>query len=174
MEGATLYSVSGVDSKSAPKYLYLDEVGTTLTAGVAYIYESTAAADIVCTLTSSDKVAAATDGALVGTYAATTAVADTYVLSAGQWLHVVEGKEPTIGANKAYLNLENVTETSAGVKAMSFVDELTTGIGLTPMDEVGSPKFNVQSSKIYNLAGQRMNKLQKGVNIVNGKKVLVK
>ena len=174
VEGATLYSVSGVDSKEMPKTLYLDEVGTALTAGVAYIYESTAAADIVCTLTSSDKVAAATDGALVGTYAATTAVADTYVLSAGKWLKVVAGDEPTIGANKAYLNLENVTETSAGVKAMSFVDELTIGIGLTPMDEVGSSKFNVQSSKIYNLAGQRMNKLQKGVNIVNGKKVLVK
>ena len=27
---------------------------------------------------------------------------------------------------------------------------------------------------IYNLAGQRMQKLQKGVNIVGGKKVLVK
>jgi hypothetical protein len=27
---------------------------------------------------------------------------------------------------------------------------------------------------IYNLSGQRLNSLQKGINIVNGKKVLVK
>ena len=27
---------------------------------------------------------------------------------------------------------------------------------------------------IYNLAGQRLSKLQKGINIVNGKKILVK
>ena len=31
-----------------------------------------------------------------------------------------------------------------------------------------------QSAEIYNLAGQRLSKLQKGINIVNGKKVLVK
>lgn len=32
----------------------------------------------------------------------------------------------------------------------------------------------LQSSEIYNLAGQRISKLQKGINIVNGKKVFVK
>jgi hypothetical protein len=31
-----------------------------------------------------------------------------------------------------------------------------------------------QAISIYNLAGQRLEKLQKGINIVNGKKVLVK
>ena len=52
--------------------------------------------------------------------------------------------------------------------------QLPVGIGLTPMDEAESSKFNVQSSKIYNLAGQQLSKPQKGVNIVNGKKVVVK
>ena len=37
---------------------------------------------------------------------------------------------------------------------------------------------NVQTTKgndvIYNLAGQRLSKMQKGVNIVNGKKIFVK
>ena len=31
-----------------------------------------------------------------------------------------------------------------------------------------------QPVAIYNLAGQRLNKMQKGINIINGKKVLVK
>ena len=30
----------------------------------------------------------------------------------------------------------------------------------------------VNGQSIYNLAGQRMNKMQKGVNIINGKKIL--
>ena len=35
--------------------------------------------------------------------------------------------------------------------------------------------FDAQdNAEIYNLAGQRIRKLQKGVNIINGKKVLVK
>jgi hypothetical protein len=31
---------------------------------------------------------------------------------------------------------------------------------------------NDQNSVIYNLAGQRLNKVQKGINIINGKKIL--
>ncbi len=49
------------------------------------------------------------------------------------------------------------------------------------MDEAENSKFNVQSSKfndqssmIYNLAGQQLSKPQKGVNIIKGKKVVVK
>ena len=77
-----------------------------------------------------------------------------------------------IGANKAYLNLD---DDIAGVKGVLLnFDELVDGIGLTPIDEVESSKFNVQSSKIYNLAGQRLSKPMKGINIVNGKKVMVK
>jgi hypothetical protein len=30
----------------------------------------------------------------------------------------------------------------------------------------------VNGQSIYNLAGQRLNKMQKGINIVNGKKIL--
>jgi len=43
------------------------------------------------------------------------------------------------------------------------------------INEVESSKLKVEScGAVYNLAGQRIQKLQKGVNIVNGKKVLVK
>lgn len=53
--------------------------------------------------------------------------------------------------------------------------ELPVGIESLPaMDEAKSSKFNVQSSMIYNLAGQQLSKPQRGVNIINGKKVVVK
>lgn len=32
----------------------------------------------------------------------------------------------------------------------------------------------MDNAEIFNVAGQRMNKLQRGINIVNGKKVLIK
>ena len=53
--------------------------------------------------------------------------------------------------------------------------ELPVGIESLPaMDEAKSSMFNVQSSMIYNLAGQQLSKPQHGVNIINGKKVVVK
>lgn len=70
-----------------------------------------------------------------------------------------------IGANKAYLQLG---ADIAGVKGLvlNFDDE-------TGVNEVKSEGVNSEKS-IFNLAGQRMSRVQKGVNIVNGKKVLVK
>lgn len=39
-------------------------------------------------------------------------------------------------------------------------------------DAITSPFGKTEEEAIYNLAGQRLNKMQKGINIVNGKKVL--
>ena len=66
--------------------------------------------------------------------------------------------EGTIKAGKAYL------ETSADVKAI-FFGEVETGIS----DVIDVKDF---SGAIYNLSGQRVNKAQKGIYIINGKKVL--
>ena len=66
-----------------------------------------------------------------------------------------------IPAGKAYLN------TSAGVKGFTFLFE----DDATGLDAVNGEGFMV-NGPIYNLAGQRVNKMQKGINIVNGKKIL--
>ena len=73
-----------------------------------------------------------------------------------------------IGANKAYLQLD--ADLAAGVKGLLLNFDIATGIdGLTP-----DPSLSKKGEEIFNLAGQRMSRVQKGVNIVNGKKVLVK
>ena len=65
----------------------------------------------------------------------------------------------TIAAGKAYIKSE------AGVKAFYFTENGTTGIA--------SPLVKTEEGTIiYNLSGQRINKLQKGINIVDGKKIL--
>ena len=66
----------------------------------------------------------------------------------------------TIAAGKAYIKSE------AGVKAFYFTEDGTTGI-----DNV-NVNANLNEGAIYNIAGQRINKLQKGINIVGGKKIL--
>ena len=80
-------------------------------------------------------------------------------LSSGIGFYKV-GTGITIPAGKAYLVVSN------GVKAFyGFEDEDPDGISLTPA-------LSSREGEIYNLAGQRISKMQKGINIVNGKKVL--
>ncbi len=66
-----------------------------------------------------------------------------------------------IKAGKAYL------ENASGVKAFIFGEDNSTGIA--DLNEVKG-----SDNAVYNLAGQRLQKMQKGINIVNGKKILVK
>ena len=70
----------------------------------------------------------------------------------------------SIAGFKAYLPAANFP--SAGVKGFTFIfDDDATGIN----EEL---RMKNEESSIYNLAGQRINKMQKGINIVNGKKIL--
>ncbi len=107
-------------------------------------------------------------GVLVGTYTDIQPEAGNYVLQnkdnkVGFYLIGNEDGDPTpwVRANRAYL----VAPSTAGVKAFYF-DDAADGI----------QNMNVEKGDdvIYNLAGQRLSTLQRGVNIVNGKKVLVK
>ena len=80
-----------------------------------------------------------------------------------------------IGANKAYLQLPTSDlETAFAAKArleLAFEDSTTAVSEVKGLSPTPSP---VSEGSIFNVAGQRMSKLQKGVNIVNGKKVFVK
>ena len=73
----------------------------------------------------------------------------------------------TLDAGKAYLQLS--TASVAGVKALKIEfdeNDDPTGIAITPA--------STEKQTIYNLAGQRVSQPQKGIHIINGKKVLTK
>ena len=70
----------------------------------------------------------------------------------------------TIPAGKAYLVS---SETGPLVKAFYFVGDGETAIG-----SIQNSNFEIQNGEVYNLAGQKLSKMQKGVNIINGYKVL--
>jgi hypothetical protein len=69
----------------------------------------------------------------------------------------------TIFAGKAYIEIEN-----AGVKAFTFFydEDDPTGIETIEHSQLTTDQ------PIYNVAGQRISKMQKGINIVSGKKIL--
>ena len=72
---------------------------------------------------------------------------------------------------RAFRGYFEVNDVSSEIKAfeMNFEDE-DDPTGIKTIYSVQSP----MNDAIYNLAGQRMGKMQKGINIVNGKKVFIK
>ena len=107
-----------------------------------------------------------TVGLLTGVYEDTPAPVGSYVLQNNNdrigFYQVAAGQQPTVKANRCYL-----TAPAAGVKAFFFNADDATAI------ESVENAANVETP-VFNLAGQRLGKMQKGINIVNGKKVLVK
>ena len=76
---------------------------------------------------------------------------------------VAEGKQPTVKAGHAYLQVAS----EAKALTLSFADGTVTGI-----NSISAEKKT--SNDIFNLAGQRVAAPQKGLYIMNGKKVIVK
>lgn len=105
-------------------------------------------------------------GTLSPTYI-TTVVGDytNFGLSGGSFVKINAG---TIKANKAYLPVLTANLPS-DVKAFTFIFEDDDADGIETVD---SRQQTTDNSPIYNLAGQRISKMQKGINIVNGKKIL--
>ena len=96
--------------------------------------------------------------------AADTEAAGKYVLAKpeGNEVGFYLADKGTIAAGKAYL------EGAANVKAFYFAEDDATGI-----ENIEHSTLNIEhSDAIYNVAGQRISKLQKGINIIDGKKVL--
>lgn len=149
---------------------------STIVAGKPYLvkpktadYDALSATD-VAVVTSVEKSSATADGYTVnyvGTYAGTTVNDETaggnaFVVKNNGIYHV--NSDVSVGAYRAYFTVEAGTP----VKALIFdFDELPTAINAVEAAQN-------EKAEIYNLAGQRLNKAQKGVNIINGKKVLVK
>ncbi len=101
--------------------------------------------------------------AVTGVYADTEAPAASYVLQNQDgnvaFYLVEEASQPTVGAYHAYLTVDS------SVKAFGL------GEGETA---IRSLQAEGEGSVIYNLSGQRVQKTQRGIYVVNGKKVVRK
>ena len=104
---------------------------------------------------------------LTGFYTAQTIDAGNYVLQTQGGVQAFYKLTEAAIANQVYRAY--LTAPAADVKAFYF--DFNDATAIAKIQDSGS---KIQDSEIFNLAGQKMSKLQKGVNIVNGKKVLVK
>lgn len=154
------YTCAAVDDKS----LTLETV-SALEANKPYIIEGAWNETV-----SGDALGAAltyTEGLLTGTYADMDAINETYILQkqdekVGFFQVDTNEAQPKVRANRAYLTVPS----SAGVKAFYLG-----GVA----DAIQNVFTKVAAGEIYDLAGRKVQKMQKGgVYIIDGKKVSVK
>lgn len=170
IEGAKAYKVSEVDVENSK--VNLEQITGTIKGGVPFILKSDGADDDFDIPLADESDVVPTGNALIGTLAPTF-VAQTngdytnfaYSKSNGCFIKL-NSNGNTLPANRAYLPINLGSSGEAKAFTLSFVD--VDGISETTRLDVNS------DDAIYNLAGQRLAKPQKGINIINGKKVLVK
>ena len=165
ISNATLYQI---DSKivvgGALKGINISEVGTSFNAGQAYIFKASDSEISVSSFTGS-YTDAITTGAIVGNYSSSADVATGMYIIKDNKLYQA-GTGVTIGQYRAYIDLDKVTSTtSRGANSIFFGDDAT---GIESVQNENSENV------IFNLQGQRVNNVQKGLVIVGGKKMLRK
>ncbi len=165
-EGVTASTYSYADSKIEVSKTYV--AGKVIPAGTGVVLQGGQGTyDFVITTEAGEEDA---NNALRGTdeAALTTDGGVFYALSTKNGSNVGfywmrnDGAAFTNGAHKAYLALP-----SSGVKGFAFGLE----DDATAIETIVDGQQTTEGA-IYNLAGQRINKMQKGINIVNGKKIL--
>jgi hypothetical protein len=165
-EGVTAYTAKITDGAEGTtpgdyKFLTLKEVGATIPALTPVILKATPETYVFNVAADVDAVE---NNDLMGSFVDVDATGN-YVLAKpeGKAAGFYKADKGNIKAGKAYL--VGNTGPLAGVKAFLFAGDDATSIS--------NLNVNVNdNSPIYNLAGQRISKMQKGINIVNGKKIL--
>ena len=173
-EGVTAYKVTGAEGKE----LTLESVGTVIPAGEPVIVYAEVAEgqtkDVEFAYTAEEATKSGDNllkGNLYESNVAPTEGYDAYVMALNgsevvmgkAMLNVNENTQFKNRANKAYLELQQ--EVAAGAAMFSF----GRGEGTTGIDNAELTNDNVV---IYDLAGRRVEKMEKGIYIVNGKKVI--
>lgn len=164
--GATIYSIEGKKTVNGTvKYVSLVEE-TEMKAGQAYLFEATMSE---ITFKKGTGYASAPNNdlanGLVGVYGRTNVPSDCYIVTNNK---LAKGDGNTVGANRAYIDLNAVPELTSEAKGIRFYLDGTDGVS-------GVVAATGKANRVYNLAGLRMAQpSQRGVYIVDGKKVLVK
>lgn len=160
--GVQAFTISGIEENGK---LTLVEQKNTIPAHTPVIVYSESASGINEVQFGVATSSTATSKYLTGVYTDTKAPVGSYVLQNQRgrvgFYQVQEGIQPMVRANRAYLTVP----ASANVKAF-YMEDAT---AIQAVEELLGGK-----AEIYDLAGRRLQKLQKGINIVGGKKVLVK
>lgn len=166
--GATFYSIAGkrVNANDEPTAIVLEEV-QDIEAGVPYIFlasEST----LHVTYSGQATDAAGSYNGLVGSFAGQDVEEGMYLLSNNQIVKC--GTGCTIGANRAYIDMNEVPEYSEGSVAPSRMRV----IGLEGATGIDGLIIEGDAVRCYNLSGIRIPRGTKGITIINGRTIINK
>lgn len=165
---ARAFNVTGVEKGC----VVLEEIGTGIIPAFSpVLIENTGMFET--TITSNydpealpDPLPSFSNGLLTGTLEEIEAPAGTYILSPifgseGAQFSIVESENTLLNAYEAYLNAPETTS-----EIIKIISPLSSG--------VKNIIDNESEAEIFDIEGNRLEKLQKGINILNGVKVLVK
>ena len=155
--GYSAWAVMGVSGTD----ITFQQITGAVEAGTGVLLKGEASATISPVYVASGD--AVSGNKLVGITTATHIEADQYYGLSGREFKKV--KAGTVPAGKALLPASVVN--GSGVKTLNFVFE----DDATAIKTIDNGQLTTEGV-IYNVAGQRMSKMQKGINIVNGKKIL--
>lgn len=173
-ENAYIYTVSGKSTDG--KTIYISYYNGLLQAGVPYIYKSLSDAGVkFYQIENSTLVASAgtAPNGLTGCLSATSITKDAncYVLKNNQW-YLVHSDDFKCGANRAYIDMTNMTVVTSSAKAMSMdVQGELTAINAAEVNDDGG------NEATYSITGMKIDSdknLPKGLYIRGGKKFIVK
>lgn len=168
IEGAKAYKVNTIDNKNGK--VMLTQITGTIKGGVPFILKADGddatfeipLADESTTVPLGNLLV----GTLAPTFVAQTSGDDTnFAYSKSNKCFVKLGEAGnTVPANRAYLPVKLSGNNPAKSFALTFDNA----------DGIARTQIEGGEERVYNLAGQRLQKAQRGVNIINGRKVLVK
>ncbi len=153
-----------VGTKTGDKLTFTPINQVPANTGLLLVYNGEKTEDVPVIASAS----AVENNCLVGVNVETTINSTDYILNVvnGGAGFYKAGTYTTLGAHKAYIP----AAVGGNVKGFTidFEDDAT---GISLMEDGRS---QMEDGAIYNVAGQRLSKTQKGINIVNGKKIAVK
>lgn len=145
---------------ASKKFVTLNEIAEVPANTGVLLVNETGATTATVTI-KNDATATVSDNALVGTLAPhAKAAGDLFLGNNEGVVGFYDWAGTSLAANRAYIP----ATTAAGVRALLF-DNTTTG--------VNAATLNNASQKVFDLQGRRVEKAQKGLYIVNGKKVVL-
>ena len=162
----TDFSAWQITDISSSNEITFEQVTGSVKGGTGLFLKGEAGATV--TIPSADSSNELTGNLLVGTLAPSYFAANQIYGLAGNTFK--KNSAGSIRANRAYIPADYITGGGSGVKPFTFIfEDDATGISL-----MEDGRSQMEDGAIYNVAGQRISKMQKGINIVNGKKIAVK
>ena len=162
--GWTVYELVDVKEDGDNAVMVFDEA-TAIVAAKPYLVKTTADVTTIeandATIATAAATISDTGVNMIGTFAQGDIAKGDYYINNSSELKKLTADSATLKGFRAYF-----TQDGAGAKnlVLSFGDDITS------IQTLNGNATGTQT--VYNLAGQRMSKLQNGINIVNGKKII--